>query len=204
MEKTRKMKKTILLVLLLVVVGLSIGFAAFSSNLTIRSSATVKPDASTFKVVFSASATESVGGSVVTDGNYASGGTFDANTTTLEGLTATFTEPGQVATWEIYSFNAGAYDGYLNTVTLGEITCSAKTGTTDSMVQEAAKGIKLKVSAGDAIYDATTEGISGHILEQGKGEKIVVTLTYQAGSAIADGDFEVSIGDIKLGYDSVD
>lgn len=204
MEKSRKMNKAILLVLLVLVVGLSIGFAAFTSNLTIKSSATVKPDATTFKIVFSTSNEESVGGSAVTDGKYASGGTFADGSTTLEGLKATFTEPGQTATWELYAYNDGAYDGFLNTVTLGKITCTPKEGTSADMVAAAANGIKLTVNVGDATYQTTTEGITGHNLNQEAGEKIKVTLTYQAGSAIADGDFDVSIGDIILGYDSVD
>ena len=204
MEKTRKMNRTILLVLLVLVVGLSIGFAAFSSNLTIKSSAMVKPDASTFKIVFSTSDTDSIGGSAVTDGKYTTGGSFADNSTTLEGLKATFTEPGQTATWELYSYNNGAYDGFLNTVTLGKITCTAKEGTSADMVAEAARGIKLTVEVGDATYTTTTEAITGHNLDQEQGEKVKVTLEYLAGSAIADGDFDVAIGDIVLGYDSVD
>ena len=204
MEKSRKMNKAILIVLLLLVVGLSIGFAAFNSNLTIRSSATVKPDSSTFKVVFSSSATESTGGTVVTDGTYAKGGTFGTDTATLENLTAEFTAPGQTATWEVYAFNAGQFTAFLNSVTVGEIVCEAKQNTDPAKVAAAAEGIKLKVDVGSSSYDETTEGINSHSLAKGVGEKVVVTLEYEHGSAIADGDFTVSIGDIILGYESID
>ncbi len=204
MEKSRKAKKSILIILLLLVVGLSIGFAAFTSNLTIRSSATVTPNPNTFKVVFSSSKTESAGGSAVTDGTYATGGTFAQNATTLEGLTATFTAPGQTATWELYSFNDGEFDAFLNSVTVGDITCEAKEGTDADKVAEAAKGIKISVAVNSETYNTTTNGITGHTLAKGTGEKVTVTLSYESGSAIADGDFNVKIGDIVLGYDSID
>lgn len=204
MGKSRKAKKSILIVLLLLVVGLSIGFAAFNSNLTIKSSATVKPDKSTFRVVFSTSKTESAGGAAELDGTYAKGGTFAQDSTTLEGLSATFTAPGQTATWKLNSFNDGEFDAFLNTVTVGAITCTPKEGTDPAKVTEAAKGISIKVTVGGVDYDVTTEGITAHTLKKGTGEEVIVTLTYKAQSAIADGDFDVAIGDIILGYDSID
>lgn len=204
MEKSRKAKKSILIILLLLVVGLSIGFAAFTSNLTIKSSATVTPNPNTFKVVFSSSKTESAGGAATTDGTYGKGGTFAQNATTLEGLTATFTAPGQTATWTLNSFNAGEFDAFLNNVTVGTITCEAKDGTDATKVAEAAKGISISVKVGPATYTETTNTITGHTLPKGEGEEVVVTLTYAGGSAIADGDFDVKIGDIVLGYDSID
>ena len=204
MEKSRKMNKAILIVLLVLVVGLSIGFAAFTSNLTIKSSATVKPDSSTFKVVFSSSDTESVGGTVVTDGTYAKGGSFEKDAAILTDLTAEFTAPGQKATWELYAFNAGQFTAYLNSVTVGEITCEAKQNTDPVKVAAAAEGIKLTVKVGNSTYEETNQGISEHSLAKGAAEKVIVTLEYEIGSAIADGDFTVNIGDIILGYDSID
>ena len=53
MEKERKHNKAILILLLILILGLSIGFAAFASRLKIQSSATVSPDANSFKVAFS-------------------------------------------------------------------------------------------------------------------------------------------------------
>jgi len=51
-------KLTIIIFLLLVVFGLSIGLATFSSVLKINSSANVSPDASSLKVIMSGSATD--------------------------------------------------------------------------------------------------------------------------------------------------
>ena len=200
MEKSRKTKKIVLIVLLLIVVGLSIGFAAFTSQLTIRSSATVTADSSTFRVVFSSSSSAVESGTVVIGGK-AEGGTISG--TSLSGLTATFTQPGQTATWEVYAYNAGQFDAYLKKVTIGTITGTAKEGTTQSYVDEAIKGISIKVNVRGEEYPTTTS-ITNHNLTKGSGEKVIVTLTYAADSATADGDFTVNIGDILLDYNSVD
>lgn len=210
MEKSRKTKKVILIVLLLLIVGLSIGFAAFGEDLTIRTGATVTPNPDGFAVVFSASKTEAIAGQTVTDGTYAQAANIEANSTTLpsvetEKLSATFTEPGQTATWKFYSFNNGIYDAFLNDVTIGDITCTAKQGTDQSKVDEAAEGISVTVSVGGSTYTGKgNSAINGHSLAKNSGEEIVVTLKYAANSAIADGNFDVTVGDIILGYDSID
>lgn len=204
MEKTRKTNKIIVVLLLILLAGLSIGFAAFEKDLTIKSGASVTPDPEGFAVVFSSSKTASSAGSVVTDGTYAQEATFDANTTTLTDLKANFTEPGQTATWTFYSFNAGMYDAFLNDVTLGAITCTAKLGTDQSKVDAAAEGIHVKVSVNETEFTTSNNAINNHLLKKGEGEEVTVTLSYDAGSAIADGNFDVTVGDIILGYDSID
>lgn len=205
MERSRKAKKSILIVLLLVVVGLSIGFAAFTSNLKIKSSATVTPNPNTFKVVFSSSTTESAAGEAKGDGTYGQNASFAKDAKELTGLKAEFTAPGQTATWEVNSYNDGEFDAFLNSVTLGTITCEAKDGTSAEMVENVV--MKLSVAITDengetTTYDATTASISDHILSKGRAEKVVVSLAYQSGKV--DGDFTVDVSEIILGYDSVD
>ena len=159
-------------------------------------------NAQNFKVVFSESETEISGSTATPAGNATSGGSFSG--TALTGLKANFTEPGQTASWTVYAYNDGQFDAFLNDVTIGKITGTAGEGTTQSFVDEAVKGISVSVKAGTRDFTQTTTDISGHKLEQDKGEAIVVTLTYSAESALADGDFTVNIGDIKLNYESVD
>lgn len=202
MEKSRKAKKSILIVLLLLVIGLTIGFAAFVSELTISSSASVQGNEQNFKVAFSESVDSITGNSATPAGKATEGGTFSG--TSLTGLKAEFTEPGQTATWTIYAYNDGQFDAFLKDVTIGTITGIAGEGTTQSYVDEAVKGISIKVNVRDEDYATTTNGITNHKLAQAAGEKIIVTLEYATNSAIADGDFTVQIGDIKLNYESVD
>lgn len=203
MEKERKSKKIILIILLILLIGLSIGFAAFNSNLRIQSAASVTPDPNSFKVVFSTSSTSSVEGTPVL-GGVANGGTLKKDSTIISDLSANFTAPGQTATWKFYSFNSGIYNAFLNKVTLGTISCIANEGTDTNKVAEAAKGINIKVSVGGNEFTSTSENIDLHTLAKETGEEIIVTLTYAEGSALVDGSFDVVIGDIILGYDSVD
>ena len=203
MEKSRKAKKSVLIVLLLLVVGLTIGFAAFTSQLTISSSASVKGNSTNFKVVFSESNSSVTGNTTTMGGNATAAGTFSG--TSLTGLKAEFTAPGQTATWELYAYNDGQFDAFLKDVTIGEIKGTAVSGTTQSYVDEAVKGLSISVKVDDkTTYSATTNDISSNNdLAKGEGEKVLVTLTYSDTAAIADGDFTVTIGDIKLNYESV-
>lgn len=210
MEKSRKNKKIILIALLLVVIGLSIGFAAFGSKLTINSSASVKMDGSTFKVGFSDSQSGLTGTSTTSTttgtGITAVEGKFEENNSKITGLSASFTGPGQSVTWKAYSYNDGQFDAFLKSVTIGRITCVAdeKSGTTQAYVDEAAKGIKIKVNVGGDEYLVSNSNITNSKLEIGKAEEVLITLEYADGSAIADGDFTVQIEPIELNYSSVD
>ena len=53
MDRNREAKIISIVALFIAVVGVSVGFAAFSNTLTINSSAEVKPDSSKFAVNFS-------------------------------------------------------------------------------------------------------------------------------------------------------
>lgn len=203
MEKERKNKKLILIILLIAIILLSVGFAAFNAHLKIQSSATISPDPDSFKVVFSTSANESVEGSPIYEG-MAQGGSFKKDATTISGLSANFTAPGQTATWKFYAFNSGVYNAFLNKVTVGMISCIAGAGADPSKVDEAAKGMNIKISVGGKEFSSTDEAISSHNLLKGTGEEIIVTLAYAEGAAIVDGDFDVVIGDITLEYNSAD
>ena len=210
MEKSRKNKKIVLVVLFMVVVGLSIGFAAFGSQLTINSSASVTMDGSTFKVGFSDSQTGLTGTATTStttgEGVTAVEGQFSNNNLTISGLSASFTGPGQSVTWKTYAYNDGQFDAFLKSVTVGKITCVAdsESGTTQAYVDEAAKGISIKVSVGGDVYQTTNTNVTNSKLEMRKAEEVLITLEYADGSAIADGDFDVQIEPIQLNYSSVD
>lgn len=201
------------------VMGLSIGFAAFSQTLTIKSAADVTPASNVLDIVFSTSKTAKAAGTVtptVTSPVTAEDATINAEGTTISGLMAHFTKPGQTATYSFNVYNASAYVAYLNSVTFATASggdsfkkCTAGTGTTQSYVDGACNGISVSVAVGDTSpYTRTsTEGTvsSGinHSLAATTGEAVTVTITYAAGSSEADGDFTVAFGDIILGYSSV-
>ncbi len=199
------------------VVGLTLGFAAFSNSLTISSSASVTPDASTFNVDFSSSNDSVVAGKVSPVTNpvtvVGTDATIDnTNAPTISNLSATFTKPGDSVTYTFYARNAGEYEAFLksinfNNVASGSTTkkCTAGSGTTDALVQAACESITLSVKVGsESAVTGTTADISGHSLAKNSSETIVVKIEYTAGGALADGDFTVEFGDVSLTYSSVD
>ena len=216
MEKKRTGQVIALMALVVGVVGVSVGFSAFSNTLKIQSSATVTPDESTLNVDFS-SLENSVDTSDIKPTVTGSITATDAkiNNTSdpvISNLSATFTEPGQKATYSFYAYNAGELTAYLKSIVYanaqGETAtkvCKANEGTTDALVQKACEGISLKVKVGTEAETISGIGsIKSHSLIKGAGEAVTVTLEYAAGAERADGDFTVSFGDVTLNYSSAD
>ena len=216
MEKGRSSKAIAIVALLVGVIGLSIGFAAFSNTLTIKSSATVTADEGTFNVDFS-----KVNGSVVEGTVSASPASLGDDATidnsgapTISGLKAKFTEPGQTVTYSFYAHNDGEFVAYLksiafNTVSDGKTkvcTAAADSEATADLVQAACDGISISIDVGTSLKGITGSqaDITGHSLAKDTSEPIVVTIAYDADAQRPDGDIEVAFGDIELLYSSTD
>ena len=132
------------------IVGISLGFAAFSNTLTISSSADVHPDVSKFDVNFLDTTDATANPKVATKASYTIAGAltnnggatgvevtnFSADDATItnnavtsgvagvasiEDLKAHFTRPGQVVTYSFYARNDGEYDAYLVGVTFKNV-----------------------------------------------------------------------------------
>lgn len=204
MRNSNGTKYVIIMALLVSVVALSLGFAALTNTLTIKSSATVGPG--TFQVDLSTSKTASTQASVTpTTTGGATGANASMTTTTLSGLAATFTAPGQSVVYTLAAYNSGQFLAYLNEIQIGSKTCTPGTNTTSSYVTAACNGISISVKVGsDSAVTVTDNDIDSHSLAKAAGEDVVVTISYASGSAVADGDFTVAFGDVKLIYGSVD
>lgn len=215
MDRDRSTKVIAIVALCVAVFGLSVGFAAFSNDLTIKSEATVKPNASDFDVNFSSSDTSETDGTVTatsTAGVTAQDATINnATAPTISGIKVEFTEPGQSAKYSFFAHNAGKYNAFLNNVTFknakdanANIACVAAEGTNANMVASACQGISIKVKVGTTTFAEPTPTITSHELTIDQYEPVEVTIEYRTGAARADGDFQVNIGDIVLTYGSVD
>lgn len=212
-----------LLALCLAVVGISLGYAAFSETLKISSSAEVSPDSAAFNVDFSTSSDSVVAGDVTGEvtGTGATAGTATIDNTTdsiskITGLKANFTDIGQSVSYSFYAYNSGSYDAYLKSITYETLSggdsfksCTAGENTDATMVATACDTISVSVKVGseDAVT-STTQLSSEHKLATSTSEPIVVTITYAGDSTASnsgrtDGDFTVSFGDISLLYQSV-
>ena len=217
MEKNRSAQVIAIVALVVGVVGLSIGFAAFSSVLNIQTSANVKPDSSTMNVDFSSAEDKVSIAEIIPTATPSSLVTTNAvidnsGDPTISNLSAKFTEPGQTVVYKFYAYNAGELNAYLKSIVFGNVAgqnttkvCTAVEGTTDALVQKACEKISVKVKVGNELETSTGKAsITGHTLNKGTGEMVTVTLEYEAGAERADGDFNISFGDITLNYSSAD
>lgn len=136
MERNRKMKILSIIALVLAIAGMSLGFAAFSSTLTISSSATVTPNGNDFKVVvyglksLSGFNIEEVfaSGPDMTEwssdyasaldsyntGVNATNAVIDNTNFTVSNMSAEFTEPSQVIGYAFLIKNEGKYGTYIS------------------------------------------------------------------------------------------
>ncbi len=203
MRNTSGAKYLLVFALLLSVAALSLGFAAFTSTLTIKSSADVHYDTD-FNVSFSTSNSSIVAGSVTPTVSGATGSNATLSATTIEGLKATFSDVGQSVKYNFYTYNASSFLAYLNSVSIGTKTCTPASGTTASYVTQACNGISLSVKVGSNTYNSSNTNISSHTLATSTAESVEVTIAYAAGSQKADGDFTVTFGDTTLIYGTAD
>jgi len=202
-------------VLIVAIVGLSIGFAAFSNTLTISSSASVNPT-NMMNVVFSSSNSDAETNPIVPTltpnnvNNFTStNGEIIESGRTLSNLSAAFTAPGQSVTYNLYVYNDGPYIAYLTDLTMGSITCdaieqqNASDNATDTLVAAACEGMSVSVTIGETTL--TSSGSLNNQALQANGGYVnaSVTISYAEGSSYVDGPMSVTIGDITFTASSV-
>lgn len=211
-EKSYKKTKT-LIVLLLFVICLSIGFAAYTSVVYIRGKAIVAPEDDTLKVIFTTNDGDdsNVVSPITSDEKVnASDAIIDEHGTLIKNIAATFTEPGQSATYNFYVLNKSNFAAALKKVEFKNLVSEEVTkictsdGGSEALVQNACKYIYIKVDIGEVGKELTftsSSQVSGHIIDATNWEPIKVTIIYEkADDAYVDGGFHVDFGDIALFY----
>ena len=181
MEKNRSSKVVAIVALFIAVIGLSVGFAAFSNTLTIKSSATVKPSDKDFVVGFVEKTTDTAlptgdvelkQDAITVVGENASYLKDESlkptlNGTTVSNLHANFTKPGESVSYKFAVANFGKYDAYLTNVTFANVagqsaykvctvtpvTGEGQTAVTAALVTEACNGIDVSVKIDNATYN---------------------------------------------------
>ena len=226
MRRTRNKQIMTIALVMVAVVGLTVGFASFASQLTIKSSAAITPNASDFSVVFSK--TQNSTSTADVEPLYSFTSPAEKNATADKGkinnkgtngpemtnLTAHFTEPGQTVTYEFYARNEGEYLAYLNYINIGDKSCTKITVPEDPsqeaqshLVSAACNAISVSVKVGDLGETKDSINLNGegktHTLDKKTSEKVVVTIEYASDGTRVDGAFSVTFGDIELIYSTV-
>ena len=214
MRSERKKQIMTLSILLVAILVISIGFAAFSKTFQFEPTLTVNPDSRMFGVKFSKTSNEVTTG-IVTPTPYPSQETLGLSkeivadditidgSTTLEGLFATFISPGDSVEYSFYAVNAGEYDAYLNSINfIGNKTCTAGEGTTNDLVQAACNGISMEVTVDGVTYQNPSTQLGIKLIKKAH-QTITVKLSYDTNAARADGPFTVEFQDLSLVYSTL-
>ena len=163
MRNERKKQIMTLSILLVAVLVISVGFAAFSTTLKINTNAIVNPNASDFKVVFSSSEnaleTNPVKASPENMGEDAT--IENTSVPTISGIVANTKFPGDTVTYTFYVRNEGEYEAFLNSISIKEKSCTPGKGTSFSLITDACNSITTTVSVGNITTTETLTNITG-------------------------------------------
>ena len=160
MKNSRQTKLLVIIALILAITGMTLGFAAFSSTLSISSSASVTPNSNDFKIKIygyteqnvnnmyniNAYTSESLGyGIDANTGNALNAAALINNTNlTITGIDVQMTQPSDFYAFPFLIKNVGQYDAYFNLSQIIDSTplsCNAESGTTESLVNSACESI---------------------------------------------------------------
>lgn len=175
MEKNRSLKIAIFVTLFIAVMGLSIGFAAFSETLEIKGSASVKTQS--WNVHF-----ESLEKSTSMTANEITAPQIQSSTTLISGLKSEFSKPGQVSEYEFDIVNSGTFDAIVTGVTIKTPTCTGDGDNAASDAENVCKNISVKLTTSDG-----TDIANGVVLNSGsKLENCKLIVTYNKNTPEAE------------------
>ena len=195
------MKVAVIAALVISLVAVGVGFAAFSTTLTING--TAKVESSTWDIHFKditrdSSSTAGIGTTLPTITNNASAGS-NINNTLINAFNVTFEQPNQKVVYLITVENAGDYDASLSAYTLGTKTCSnggSSNGTNDA--SNVCSKITFTLTYADGSSIAT-----GATLAAGATKQLKLTVQYQDisdASLLPKDKVNVSLGTTVLTY----
>lgn len=190
MEKNRSFKILAFIALFVAVMGLSVGFASYSSLLEIKGNATVK--AQSWNVHFENLAkTTGMNAVELTTPQIQTGATV------ISGVKVEFNKPGEVAEYKFDIVNSGTFNSIINGVTIKTPTCAGKGENAATDATNVCKNIKVKLT--DANGTDITNGKTLNANEKLEGCKL--TITYNASALESElplDDVEVSGLDVSI------
>lgn len=183
MNKEREMKTLVIAALVISVVAIGVGFAAFSTTLQINGTASVNTAGKTWNVLFTgvektAVSTDGIEAAVPTIKN----GTAGENTTNaaIGTITAAFTAPNQKLQYKITVTNSGSYDAKLTAAsipTLDTITVTGTGAAADTDATNVKNHLKFSFTKADADGSAVTAGTD--TLTAGATQDYLYTIEYE-------------------------
>lgn len=208
MEKNGKYKMLAVGALVVSVLALAVGFASFTQTLSITNASTTVKANDTFSpnLKFKASsmscANKSATSKVISSGS--------VSDTAWSGINVELNNPGDFVECTATVENASSFIAYLNEINSASVlTCSG--GATAQGIDKACEGMKVTVTVGSDSAEITSttpanlsvnnNTIAAKSTANGE-QEVKVKIEYLTGSSQADSDFEVSIPQINLVYDT--
>ena len=181
------------------VVGLSLGFAAFSASLTVSSEGSVTVSEETFVLDVENLSCVDQGGAAVEGATATSG----SRTVSVSGINAAFTAAGQsvTCTFDVTSRN---YNANLISVTGGVVSCDL----TSQAGVAACDAIDVIINHGEtSIGTIDSKNALNYntpvALTKGAKQTVTFKIDYPAGSQLPDGVLDVTIPNVVFSYQTV-
>ena len=205
-NKDKITKYIAIIALLIAVLSISFGFAAYTRAISISAIS----DVTTKGPVYN-------GGVLSTSKDEINTGRVEAKTTggvvaeqailtkdTISNISVHFTAPGQSATYDFYGYNDSEINAYLNSVVFGSKVCKALDGDNTQLVNDACNSIKMYIKIGSKTFYGTEINIKEHLIDPKESEEIEVKIEYIEDGVESDKSFKVDFGTAVLTYDTVD
>lgn len=195
MEKERGAKVIAIVALLIAVVGLTVGYAAYSSTLTINGTATVDP--ASWKVNFGyKDGTTSLTGTKTGHATETTAPTLAD--TTISGFDVTLKAPGDSVTYNFLIKNSGTLNAELASFTMGTLTCAPNASSNISQEDATELCGELKYTLTYADGSTITTGTT---LDAGDSKELVLKLEWPSTSTLSvSDDVKVTIGTTTFLY----
>lgn len=198
MEKERGAKVIAIVALLIAVVGLTVGYAAYSSTLTINGTANVDP--ASWKVNFGYKTGDSLTGTKTGHATETTAPTLAD--TTISGFDVTLKAPGDSVTYNFLIKNSGTLNARLANFTMGTLTCAPNAS--GSISQEDATKLcgELKYTLTYADDSTITTGTP---LNSNDSKELKLKLEWPSASTLSvSDDVKVTIGETTFVYEQAE
>ena len=126
---------------------------------------------------------------------------------TISGLKAYFTAPGQTVTYKLYVRNTGEYKAHLTDIIYDYVEgsnvtkmCIAQKSMDLDLLQDSCDKISVNVSVNGTVTNKTLNNISNNILDTGYSNEIIITIKYDKSAKTVEVPFNIKFGDIHLIY----
>lgn len=195
MEKERGAKVIAIVALLIAVVGLTVGYAAYSSTLNINGTANVDP--ASWKVNFGyKDGTTSLTGTKTGHATETTAPTLED--TTISGFDVTLKAPGDSVTYNFLIKNSGTLNAELANFTMGTLTCAPNEGSKISPEDATKLCRELKYTLAYADGSTITTGTT---LNHNDSKELELKLEWPSTSTLSvSDDVKVTIGTTTFVY----